>query len=84
MDPIALMEEDAVEVLLAEAERRLGPNQLLSWLYTQAEPLARMPRRLGHLVERLETGTMKVGVAPTDLGDLEQVVRSAANASAPR
>jgi ubiquinone biosynthesis protein len=79
MDPIALMKEDALEVLLTEAERRLEPNQLLAWLTTQAEPLARMPRRVGHLVERLETGTMKVGIAPTDLGDLERVVRSAAN-----
>jgi ubiquinone biosynthesis protein len=79
MDPIALMEEDSLEVLLTEAERRLEPNQLLSWLYTQAEPLARMPRRVGHLVERLETGTMKVGVAPTDLGEFERVARSTAN-----
>jgi ubiquinone biosynthesis protein len=79
LDPISLMEEDALVVLLSEAERRLEPNQLLSWLTTQAEPLARMPRRIGHLVERLETGTMKVGIAPTDLGDLERVVRSAAN-----
>jgi hypothetical protein len=79
MDPIGLMEEDALEVLLTEAERRLEPNQLLAWLTTQAEPLARMPRRVGHLVERLETGTMKVGIAPTDLGDFERVVRSAAN-----
>jgi ubiquinone biosynthesis protein len=79
MDPIALMEEDALVILLTEAERRLEPNQLLAWLTTQAEPLARMPRRVGHLVERLETGTMKVGIAPTDLGDLERVVRSAAN-----
>jgi ubiquinone biosynthesis protein len=79
MDPVALMEEDAVEALLTEGERRLEPNQLLAWLYTQAEPLARMPRRVGHLVERLETGTMKIGVAPTDLGELERVIRSAAN-----
>jgi ubiquinone biosynthesis protein len=79
LDPIALMEEDALVVLLTEAERRLEPNQLLAWLYTQAEPLARMPRRVGHLVERLETGTMKVGIAPTALGDLERIVRSAAN-----
>jgi ubiquinone biosynthesis protein len=77
--PIALMEEDALVVLLTEAERRLEPNQLLAWLYTQAEPLARMPRRVGHLVERLETGTIKVGIAPTALGDLERIVRSAAN-----
>jgi ubiquinone biosynthesis protein len=79
LDPIALMEEDALEMLLTEAERRLEPNQLLSWAYTQAEPLARMPRRVGHLVERLETGTLRVGITPTDLGDLERVVRTGAN-----
>jgi ubiquinone biosynthesis protein len=79
LDPIALMEDDALEVLLTEAERRLEPNQLLAWAYTQAEPLARMPRRVGQLVSRLETGTLKVGIAPTDLGDLEGVARSAAN-----
>ena len=38
-----------------------------------------MPRRLGQLTSRLESGTLKVGVAPTDLEDLEGVVRSAAN-----
>lgn len=79
LDPIALMEEDALAVMLAEAERRLEPNQLFAWLFTQADPLARMPRRIGHLVDRLETGTMKVGVVPTDLGDIEHVLRSVAN-----
>jgi predicted unusual protein kinase regulating ubiquinone biosynthesis (AarF/ABC1/UbiB family) len=77
LDPIALMEEDALEVMLIEAGRR--PDQLLAWAYTQAEPLARMPRRLGQLASRLEAGTLKVGIAPTDLGDFEGVVRSAAN-----
>jgi ubiquinone biosynthesis protein len=79
MDPIELMQEDALVTLLTEAERRLEPNQLLSWLYTQAEPLARMPRRVGHLVNRLETGTFKVAIQPTALRELEAVVRSAAN-----
>ena len=49
------VEEDALEVLLTEAERRLEPNQLLAWAYTQAEPLARMPRRVGQLrVRRID------------------------------
>jgi hypothetical protein len=38
-----------------------------------------MPRRVGHLVSSLETGTLKVGVVPTDLGDIEHVLRSVAN-----
>jgi ubiquinone biosynthesis protein len=79
LDPIGLLEEDAVEVMLGEGERRLEPNQLVSWLYTQLEPLGRMPRRVGHLVAKLETGTFKVGVAPIDLDDLEQAMRSVAN-----
>ena len=79
MDPIALMEEDALAVMLSEAERRLEPAQLTAWLFTQLDPLSRMPRRIGQLVNRLETGTMKVGIVPTDLKDLEHVARSAAN-----
>ena len=79
LDPIELLEEDALEVMLKEGERRLEPNQLFAWLYTQLEPLGRMPRHLGQLVNKLETGTLKVGVVPTDLGDLERALRSVAN-----
>jgi ubiquinone biosynthesis protein len=79
LDPIALLEEDSLEVMLREGERRLEPNQLFSWLYTQLEPLGRMPRRVGQLVNKFETGTFKVGVAPTDLDDLEHAMRSVAN-----
>src|ERR671935_7717 len=79
LDPIALLEEDALEVMLGEGEPRLEPNQFLAWLYTQLEPLARMPRRVGHLAAKLEAGTFKVGVAPTDLADLEHAMRSVAN-----
>jgi ubiquinone biosynthesis protein len=79
LDPIELLEEDSLEVMLQEAERRLEPNQLFAWLYTQLEPISRMPRRAGQLVNKLETGTFKVGVAPTDLEDLEVALRSTAN-----
>jgi ubiquinone biosynthesis protein len=79
LDPIELLEEDALEVMLREGERRLEPNQFFAWLYTQLEPLGRMPRRVGQLVSKLETGTFKVGVAPTDLAGLEHVLRSVAN-----
>jgi hypothetical protein len=65
--------------MLREGERRLEPNQFFAWLYTQLEPLSRMPRRVGHLVNKLETGTFKVGVAPTDLGGFERALRSTAN-----
>ncbi|NUT55452.1 MAG: AarF/ABC1/UbiB kinase family protein [Thermoleophilia bacterium] len=79
LDPIELLEEDGVEVMLRETERRLEPSNLLALAYTQAEPLLRMPRRLGQLASRLETGTLKVGIQPTGLDELEHVVRSAAN-----
>lgn len=79
LDPIALLEEDAVELMLKEAENQLEPDQLMARLYTQLEPLIRMPRRLGHLVDKLDTGTLKVGIAPTDLTDFEYAIRSTAN-----
>ena len=79
MDPVALLEEDALEVMLVEAERRLEPNELFAWLYTQLEPLTRMPRRLGHLVSELERGSLTIGVQPTGLGELEANLRSIAN-----
>jgi hypothetical protein len=73
------LDEDAQGVMLREAERRLHPNQLLSYAFTQLEALLRLPRRLGQAVDRLETGTLKVGVAPTDLGGLGSVLRTTAN-----
>ena len=79
LDPIELLEEDAMAVMLGEAERRLEPNTLFSYLFTQLEAVSRLPRRLTQVVDRLETGTMKVGVVPTDLADVEHVLRSVAN-----
>src|ERR671936_2956260 len=79
LDPIELMEEDALEVMLPESERSLEPNQFLAWTYTQLEPRARLPRHVSQLVNKLETGTMKVGVVPSDLGGIEHVLRSVAN-----
>ena len=38
-----------------------------------------MPRRVGQIVGRLEQGTLKVGIQPTGLEELEHVARSAAN-----
>jgi ubiquinone biosynthesis protein len=79
LDPIELLEEDGIEVMLRETERRLEPANLLALAYTQAEPLLRMPRRIGQLVARLETGTLKIGIQPTGLHELEHVARSVAN-----
>jgi predicted LPLAT superfamily acyltransferase len=38
-----------------------------------------VPRNLGQLLNKLETGTFKIGVAPTDLADAEHAIRSVAN-----
>ena len=79
LDPIELLEEDALEMMLRESEQRLEPNQLFAQLYTQLDPLTRLPRRVNHLVTELERGTLKVGVVPTGLGELEHNLRSIAN-----
>jgi ubiquinone biosynthesis protein len=79
MDPVELLEEDALEVMLTEAERRLEPNQLFAYLYTQLEPLTTMPRRLSHVVSELERGNLTIGVQPTGLAELEHNLRSISN-----
>ena len=79
LDPIELLEEDGFEVMLQETERRLEPGNLVALAYTQLEPLVRMPRRVSQLVARLEQGTLKVGIEPTGLDELEHVARSTAN-----
>jgi ubiquinone biosynthesis protein len=79
LDPIALMEEEAIEVMLLEAERRLEPNRLFAYLYTQLDPLTRLPRRVSHVLSELEQGSLKLGVVPTGLAELEHNLRSIAN-----
>ena len=79
LDPVALLEQDSLGVVWSEAEQRLEPTKLASYLWSQLEPVSRMPRKLAQLVDRLETGTLKVGVAPTELHDLDRVLRTTAN-----
>jgi predicted unusual protein kinase regulating ubiquinone biosynthesis (AarF/ABC1/UbiB family) len=79
LDPIALLEDEARDLMLTEAERRLEPEQLMSLAFTQLGPLTRLPRRVGQIADRLETGTLKVGVVPTDLEEIEHAMRSVAN-----
>ncbi len=79
LDPIELLEEDGLAAMLQEAERALEPNQLLALGYTQLEPLVKLPRRLSQLVTRAETGTLRLGIVPTELDDLEHLVRSSVN-----
>ena len=79
LDPIDLLREDGVEIMLEEAGRRLEPSALLSYVATQGEAVLRLPRRLSQAVGRLEAGTLKVGVQPTGLDEVEYVLRSTAN-----
>jgi hypothetical protein len=79
LDPIALLEDEARGLTRAEAERNLHPDALPSMLFTQLGPLTRLPRTVGQIADRLETGTLKVGIVPTDLEGIEHVLRSVAN-----
>jgi ubiquinone biosynthesis protein len=79
LDPIALIEEESLELMLREAESRLEPEQLFSLLFTQLGALSRLPRRMAQIADRLETGTLKVGIVPSGLEDAEQMLRSLAN-----
>jgi hypothetical protein len=65
--------------MLVEAERRLEPNRLFAYLYTQLDPLTRLPRRIGHVLAEIEQGGLKIGVQPTGLAELEHNLRSIAN-----
>lgn len=79
LDPIALIEEESLELMVSEAEARLEPNQLFSYLVTQLGALSRLPRRVAQVADHLETGTLKLGIVPTGLEDTEYMLRSVAN-----
>ena len=79
LDPVDLLRSEGWIVMAQEAERRLEPNQLLAFTFTQLQPLLKLPRRVAQLAQRLEAGSLKVGIVPTDLGSLEGLIRSSAN-----
>jgi len=79
LDPVALIEQQALDVMAGEVERRLEPNRFAAYAFTQLAPLAGLPRRVGHLLSELEQGTLTVGVHPTRLDELERNFRSIAN-----
>jgi ubiquinone biosynthesis protein len=79
LDPVALLEQDAVDVTFEEAEKQLEPRRLLAYTLTQLDGLARLPRRVATTVDRLEAGTLKVGVVPTGLEDARHMLGSVAN-----
>jgi len=79
LDPVQMIRSEGWAVMAQEAERRLEPNQLLAFGFTQVQPLIRLPRRVAQLAQKLENGTLKVGVAPVQLRDFESLLRSTAN-----
>jgi ubiquinone biosynthesis protein len=79
LDPVDLLRADALEVILREAERRLIPTEFATFAVSQLAPLTRLPRRIGQVADRLEEGTLRIGITPANLHELEAVMRSAAN-----
>jgi predicted unusual protein kinase regulating ubiquinone biosynthesis (AarF/ABC1/UbiB family) len=79
LDPVRLIREQSFTIVSSELRSRLEPDALLAFLAPQLDEVAKLPRRVGRVVERLETGTLKVGIVPTDLTDLEHIMRSTAN-----
>jgi ubiquinone biosynthesis protein len=79
LDPVALIEDQSLDVMTREVEHRLEPNRFAAYAFTQLAPLTRLPRRVGHILSELEQGTLTVGVHPTGLDELEHNLRSIAN-----
>ena len=79
LDPVQLIERESYELVLTEAEAQLEPAHLFANLYAQLGTLSRLPRRMGQIADRLEAGTLKVGVVPAGLEDTEHMLRSMAN-----
>jgi len=79
LDPIELIERESFDLIASEAENRVEPGEVLKYVFTQLGALSRLPRRIGQVADRLETGTLKVGVVPTDLEGTEHMLRSVAN-----
>ena len=51
----------------------------MSFTFSQLQPLLRMPRRIAQVVRQVETGSLKIKIAPTSLEDFEHLMRSTAN-----
>jgi ubiquinone biosynthesis protein len=79
LDPVAMIRSEGWTVMAEESEKRLEPSQLLAFTFTQLQPLMRMPRRVAQLIYKIETGALRVGIAPVELQDFERLLRSTAN-----
>src|SRR5581483_269072 len=65
MDPVEIIRDEGSDVLTRELERRLDPTQLVAFSFSQLQPLLRMPRRISQVVRQIETGSLKIAIAPT-------------------
>ena len=79
LDPVELLREDALRLLVGEVEQRLEPNELLGTAFAQLQPIVRLPRQTGRLFDRLGRGSLRVGVVPTGLDHIEHMLRTVAN-----
>jgi ubiquinone biosynthesis protein len=79
LDPVELVEADALYVIVGDLGRALEGNRVAANVFTQLEGLMRLPRRLSEISTKLESGTLKVGITPVALDDLDRVLRSTAN-----
>jgi predicted unusual protein kinase regulating ubiquinone biosynthesis (AarF/ABC1/UbiB family) len=79
LDPVELVEDDALSVIVGDIGRALEGNRVAANVFTQLEGLLRLPRRLSEIATKLESGTLKVGITPVALDDLDRVLRSTAN-----
>ena len=79
LDPVKVLEEDGLDVIRAEAQHRLEPRALAAYAYTQLDAVSRLPRRVATVVDRLESGTLQVGVVPSGLEATEHMLRSVGN-----
>src|ERR671929_103725 len=58
LDPVRLIREQSFTIVSTEVTNRLEPTALLAFLAPQVDELVKLPRRVGNVVERLETGTL--------------------------
>src|SRR5206468_11042534 len=65
MDPVEIIRSEGRDVLRRELERRLEPTQLAAFTFSQVQPLLRMPRRIAQVIRQVETGSLKLNIAPT-------------------
>jgi ubiquinone biosynthesis protein len=79
LNPVEIIQSEGHDVLTSELARRLEPTQLAAFTFSQLLPLARLPRRVSQVIRQIETGSLKLAIAPTELESFEHLMRSTAN-----